>query len=188
LLDSFRKLVRRCLEGDQLAMRALVDRYQGQVFGLCYRMLGNRQDAEDVVQETFLRVLQSLHRWDASRDFEPWLLAIAGNRCRTALAARKRRPHWQTLVEPPAEPVCRQGNAAQLFEELAKGLQLLRDDYREAFVLFHDQGLSYEQIAQVIGRPLGTVKTWIHRARRELMAYLIERELLPECEHVVRDV
>lgn len=117
MLESCRKLVRRCLEGDQLAMRALVERYQGQVFGLCYRMLGNRQDAEDATQETFIRVLHSLRRWDSSRAFEPWLLAIAGNRCRTALAARKRRPHWHTLVEPPVEPACPSSDVRQLSEE-----------------------------------------------------------------------
>lgn len=188
MADGFRKLVRRCLEGDQLAMRALVLRYQGQVFGLCYRMLGNRQDAEDAVQETFIRVLHSLRRWDPSRDFEPWLLAIAGNRCRSALAARKRRPAWQTLVEPPAEAAQQGDDAVQLAEEVQRGLLLLRHDYREAFVLFHEHGLSYEQIAHALERPLGTIKTWIHRARAELMEYLIQRRVLPECEHVVRAV
>ena len=61
----------------------LVNRFRGQVFGLCYRMLGQRQDAEDAAQETFVRVLKNLHRWDPARPFEPWLLTIAGNRCRT---------------------------------------------------------------------------------------------------------
>src|SRR5258706_4598173 len=98
-LDDLRPLIRRCLTGDQGAMLALVERFQGQVFGLCYGMLGQRQDAEDVAQETFVRVLKNLHRWDAGRDFEPWLLAIAGNRCRTALSTRKRRPAGEVLPE-----------------------------------------------------------------------------------------
>ena len=68
--DDLRPLIRRCLTGDQGAMLALVERFRGQVFGLCYRMLGQRQDAEDVAQETFIRVLKNLHRWDAARDFE----------------------------------------------------------------------------------------------------------------------
>ena len=66
-------------------MAALVDRFQGQVFGLCYRMLGHRQDAEDVTQESFSRALRSLKSWDNQRAFRPWLMAIAGNRCRTWL-------------------------------------------------------------------------------------------------------
>ena len=85
MIGDLRQVVNRCLNGDQGAMYDLVARFKGQVFGLCYRMLGHRQDAEDVAQETFVRVLKNLHRWDQQRDFEPWLLAIAGNRCRTAL-------------------------------------------------------------------------------------------------------
>src|SRR3954468_21863612 len=98
-LDDLRPLIRRCLTGDQGACLALVERFQGQVFGLCYRMLGQRQDAEDAAQETFVRVLKNLHRWDQAREFQPWLLAIAGNRCRTALAARRRRPAAEATVE-----------------------------------------------------------------------------------------
>ena len=97
--NDLRTLVKRCLAGDQGSMLALVERFQGQVFGLCYRMLGQRQDAEDAAQETFVRVLKNLHRWDQGRDFQPWLLAIAGNRCRTALAARRRRPTPEPAVE-----------------------------------------------------------------------------------------
>src|SRR5437773_9623310 len=92
-------LVKRCLAGDQGAMLALVERFRGQVFGLCYRMLGQRQDAEDAAQETFVRVLKNLHRWDSARASQPWLLAIAGNRCRTALAARRKRPASDLAVE-----------------------------------------------------------------------------------------
>jgi pSer/pThr/pTyr-binding forkhead associated (FHA) protein len=67
--EDLRKLVQRCLDGQQDAMQLLVERYQSQVFGLCYRMLSNREDAEDATQETFIRVLKSLERWDATRDF-----------------------------------------------------------------------------------------------------------------------
>src|SRR6476620_2287069 len=92
-------LVGRCLAGDQPAMLALVERFRGQVFGLCYRMLGQRQDAEDAAQETFVRVLKNLHRCDSARDFQPWLFAIAGNRCRTALSARRKRPATDAAME-----------------------------------------------------------------------------------------
>src|SRR5262245_66472034 len=88
---DLKRLVAHCLAGDQGAMLQLVERFRGQVFGLCYRMLCQRQDAEDAAQETFVRVLKHLHRWDQTREFEPWLLAIAGNRCRTALPSGKRR-------------------------------------------------------------------------------------------------
>ena len=80
-------------------MVELVDAHHGQVFGLCYRMLRHRHDAEDVTQESFVRALRSLAKWDSTREFLPWLLAIAGNRCRTLLAERMRRPPTTSLIE-----------------------------------------------------------------------------------------
>jgi RNA polymerase sigma-70 factor, ECF subfamily len=178
--SDLQSLVGQCLTGDQAAMLALVERFRGQVFGLCYRMLGQRQDAEDAAQETFVRVLKNLHRWDQARDFEPWLFAIAGNRCRTALSARKRRPMSEAILDiiPDKEPDHRP--AQQLAEEVQLALATLRDEYRQAFVLFHEQELSYADIAAAMEVPLGTIKTWVHRARRELIEYLRKRGAIPE--------
>ena len=173
-------LVERCLSGDQAAMLALVEHFRGQVFGLCYRMLGQREDAEDAAQETFVRVLKNLHRWDQARDFEPWLLAIAGNRCRTALAARKRRPLAEPTVELVADDAPDERPGQQLAEELRLALDGLRDDYKQAFLLFHEHELSYAEIADAMEIPLGTVKTWVHRARRELVDALRLRGAIPE--------
>lgn len=178
--DELRTLVRRCIAGDQAAMLALVERFRGQVFGLCYRMLGQRQDAEDVAQETFVRVLKNLHRWDAERDFEPWLFAIAGNRCRTAMSTRKRRPSSEILLDqiPCGSPDMQA--ARNLAEEVHLALATVREDYRQAFVLFHEQELSYAEIAEAMNVPLGTVKTWVHRARRELIDQLRRRGVVEE--------
>ena len=96
LADEIRLLVDDCRRGDQRAMAALVDRFRDRVFGLCLRMVGQRQDAEDMTQETFVRALRSLASWDSQRDFQPWLLAIAGNRCRTLLATRRGGRHRST--------------------------------------------------------------------------------------------
>jgi RNA polymerase sigma-70 factor, ECF subfamily len=178
--DELRPLIRRCLTGDQGAMLCLVQRFQGQVFGLCYRMLGQRQDAEDVAQETFVRVLKNLHRWDAARDFEPWLLAIAGNRCRTALSTRKRRPTAEILPEQVSDGLPDVQAVKNLAEEVALALVGIRDDYRQAFVLFHEQELSYGEIAEAMSVPLGTIKTWVHRARRELIDELQRRGVVAE--------
>jgi RNA polymerase sigma-70 factor (ECF subfamily) len=178
---DLRRLVRQCVGGDQAAMLALVERFRGQVFGLCYRMLGQRQDAEDAAQETFVRVLKNLHRWDPARDFEPWLLAIAGNRCRTALATRKRRPAGSdALIDQLPDDAPDLAAARHLAEEVHLALAEVRDDYRQAFVLFHEQELSYAEIAETMEVPLGTVKTWVHRARRELIDLLRRRGALPE--------
>ena len=167
----------------------LVDRYRNQVFGLCYRMLGHRQDAEDAAQETFVRALKSLARWDQDRDFEPWLLAIAGNRCRTALAARGRRPAMAGLSDDQYVDDSPDFEAARnLAEEMHLALGRIRAEYREAFVLFHEHELTYEHIAKMLERPLGTIKTWIRRARHELVALLQKREVVWESRHEMRRV
>lgn len=176
--DDLRELLNRCIAGEPEALIELVDRYRGQVFGLCYRMLGQREDAEDAAQETFIRVLKHLARWDPSRDFEPWLLAIAGNRCRTMLAARKRRPAMQRLAEPLEDKAPDMQAASNLAEEVRLALLRLRYELRQAFVLFHDNQLSYAEIAEAMNCPIGTIKTWVHRARRELMAHLRRRGVI----------
>lgn len=178
--EDLRTLVRHCLAGNQPAMLALVERFRGQVFGLCYRMLGQRQDAEDAAQETFVRVLKNLHRWDQARDFQPWLLAIAGNRCRTALAARRRRPTTEAAVEWIADDAPDQRPAQNLAEEVRLALSELRPEYRQAFLLFHEQELAYGQIAEAMKVPLGTIKTWVHRARKELIEHLRRRDAIPQ--------
>jgi RNA polymerase sigma-70 factor (ECF subfamily) len=182
---ELRPLVQRCLSGDQSAMLALVERFRGQVFGLCYRMLGQRQDAEDCAQETFVRVLKNLHRWDPGRDFEPWLLAIAGNRCRTALSSRKRRPVSDGMVEQLPDDAPDERAAQHLGEEVQLALAIVRVEYRQAFVLFHEHELSYAEIAESMSVPLGTVKTWVHRARKELIEELRRRGVVPEPRNAV---
>jgi RNA polymerase sigma-70 factor (ECF subfamily) len=178
--EDFPILVNRCIAGNQPAIGELVDRFRGQVFGLCYRMLGQREDAEDATQETFLRVVNNLHRWDPTRAFEPWLLTIAGNRCRTKLAKRKRRPNVLTLDYPVPDATVENRKAELLAEEVTLGLVGIRDEYRKAFLLFHQKEMSYLEIAEVMQVPLGTVKTWVHRARRELINRLRKRGVLGE--------
>lgn len=187
--DDVRSLITRCLQRDEGAMLALVERFRGQVFGLCYRMLGQRQDAEDAAQETFVRVLKNLDRWDPTRDFEPWLLAIAGNRCRTALSNRMKRAAPQVLQDDSVAEAGLDLQAARgLAEEVQLAMSRLRDEYREAFVLFHEQELSYAEIAEIMNCPVGTVKTWIHRARLEMMQFLRSRGIGQEFRHAMRKV
>src|SRR3954451_1911137 len=92
-----RALVEALRAGDARAPRLLIERFQGVLFGVCLRMMGHRQDAEDVLQEVFLRALRAVSGFDGNRPLRPWLLGIAANRCRTALGRRSRRP-------PPTEP------------------------------------------------------------------------------------
>lgn len=179
LLEDVRLLVNRALAGDQLAMLQIVERYKQRVFSLCYRMLGQREDAEDVSQEAFVRVLNNLPRWDQDRAFEPWLMTIAANRCRTQLAKRKRREPIQTLPFPPADDRWSKEHAAeQLLEEVELVLETISENHRNAFELFHKKQLNYASIAAELGVPVGTAKTWVHRARNELIRQLTARQVL----------
>lgn len=177
-LAELQELVGRCQAGHSSALREFISRYEGPVFGLCYRMLAQRQDAEDMAQETFVRAVRHLHQWDQQRDILPWLLAIAGNRCRSLLATRKRRPVNTELFEVAAEDSQHDSAAELLREELQRALSRLRPEYAQAFVLFHERELPYEAIGQLLEVPLGTIKTWIHRARKELVQTLRAREAL----------
>lgn len=170
-----RELVVRCLRGDDGAIAALIERFQGRIYGLCYRMLGHRHDAEDAVQETFVRAVRSLAQWDATREFSPWLSAIAANRCRTMMERRAKRKTATGDVELAADDRPDRHAALQLAEEVQRALGGLREDYRQAFLLFHVDQLSYADIGAALEVPLGTVKTWVHRARLELAAALRER-------------
>lgn len=176
-------LVRRCLRGDTLAVRELVDRYQGEVYGLCVRLLGHRHDAEDVGQEVFLRVFRSLRRWDSSRPLRPWIMGIAVNRCRTWMTQRARRPelvdylHETAAGSPDHAP---DDGATELLSEIRAAVEALRPDYRTVFVLFHEQGRPYEEIAAILERPVGTIKTWLHRARLEVLERLRQRGMVTD--------
>ena len=169
-------LVEALRAGDPQAPRLLIERYQGVVFGLCYRMMSHRQDAEDVAQEAFVRALRSIAGFDVTRPLRPWLLEIAANRCRTALARRARRPPLSSgAIEDRPDPRPGLADPDDLAGELERGLQALRPEYRLVFALFHEQNLSYEEIAESISRPVGTVKTWLHRARAQLAEDLSRR-------------
>ena len=174
-------LVTRCLAGDQFSFTQLIDRFRGQVYGLCYRMLRQREDAEDATQETFARVAKNLHRWDPQRKFEPWLLTIAGNRCRTKLSKRKNRPAHFSLEVPIADNRDELRHGKQMVEEIDLALSNIRQEYRIAFQKFHFQQQSYAAIADEMEVPLGTVKTWVYRARKEVILKLRNRGVV--CGH-----
>lgn len=188
LADDLRALVTRCLAGQASAQIDLMNRFQGPVFGFCMRMLRQWEDAEDCTQETMIRVMRNLHRWDPTRKFEPWLYTIAGNRCRTRLSKRSKRPNSVSLEVAVEDSSQLYREAELLSEEIELVLEELRVQYRNAFTLFHRHELSYEEIGEMMGVPLGTVKTWVHRARRELVSGLAKRGVVEESNRELHSI
>jgi RNA polymerase sigma-70 factor (ECF subfamily) len=174
-------LVQRCLANDPAAARELVERFQTDVLTLCRRLLAHVHDAEDVTQEVFLRIFRSLRSWDSQRPLRPWILSIAVNRCRTWIGRRGKGPELADYLHEAPDPRPTD-DSSELVREIRAAVDALRDEYREVFVLFHEHGRSYEEISEVVDRPVGTVKTWLHRARLELLDRLKSRGLVPEEE------
>ena len=170
-------ILRRCLAGDELAYRELVERYQRQVFSLARRMVGSAEDAEDLTQETFVRMFKALERYDPSRPFSAWLFTIATRLCIDHLRRRRVRPISMVQREPGGDEEYtleiedrgpRPDEQAVHAEEEGRVQDLidsLPHHYRIVVLLRHQQDLSYEEIAEALHLPLGTVKARIHRAR-----------------------
>ena len=182
--DNDRQLVGRCLAGEPAAIRSLFETHQGAIFGLCYRMLGHWQDAEDVAQDSLLRGVRYLAHWDPERPLRPWRLAIAANRCRTHRGRRQ-------LAMRPVEdlellPDSQRGPSRELAEELQQALDELREEYRLCFVLHHVNQLGLAEIGEMLNCPEGTVKTWLFRARKQLAESLRRRGVAMQVDHDVR--
>jgi RNA polymerase sigma-70 factor (ECF subfamily) len=179
-------LVRRCLAGDEKAYRELVEMYQARVFSLALRMVRRVEDAEDVVQETFIRMFRALDRYDPSRPFGAWLFSIASRLCIDQIRRRKLQPISLTqrdredeeyeieVVDPGMRP---DETTARAEEEQRTRVLIdsLPPHYRIVVLLRHQQDLAYEEIAEALQLPLGTVKARIHRARA-LLRERLERE------------
>ena len=160
-----RKTIERCRAGQTEAFGELVRQYQSQAIGHALTLLGNLPDALDAVQDAFVAAYQALGRFDASRRFYPWLYTILRNRCYKVLTSRARRPVTDIddiqLLAPPAEEVSGDESAA-----VQRVLQELAPEDRELLVLKHLDGLTYEELAQRLGVPAGTVMSRLYHARR----------------------
>ncbi len=175
-------LILRVLGGERDLFRALVERYERRVYAVALRILGDRHDAEDASQETFVRAFRALEGFDATRAFVSWLLAIATNVARRHLQ-RRRRPAplaegdaaWAGDTTSEGE---REESAAVLRTAVAECLGRLSEPKRRALVLLHRDRRSYAEIAAIMDVPIGTVKTAIHRARVELREMLQARDLM----------
>ena len=182
------ELCRAARAGDQAAFSQLVIRYQRPVYSLIYRMVRNRELAEDLAQDTFIKMLNAINSYRPEYKFSSWIFKIANN----AAIDQLRRRELDTLsldgsphaidAETIEATTLQIGSEqeSQLDEVASKelGLQIehaiaqLRPEYRSCILLRHVEGRPYEEIAEILDLPLGTVKTYIHRARNELRTLL----------------
>jgi RNA polymerase sigma-70 factor (ECF subfamily) len=177
-------IVRRVLKGDRAAFELLVRRYQGGLFRFLYHLLGgDRSRAEEVAQEAFLKVFSHLGRYDQSKKFSTWLYAIARNVAIDEM--KKARPIPFSALADPAEGsswiedrvreertpalICAE-NEEQL--SITRALAELPPEYRDVVVLRYFEGLSYVEIAEILGQPVTTVKIRLFRAKKRLLALL----------------
>jgi RNA polymerase sigma-70 factor (ECF subfamily) len=170
-------VVSRALAGDPDAFAILVDRHAAVCLRYATRMLGSRDDAEDVLQDSLMRAFRALPAYDRARDFRTWLLSIVANRCRTALATRRRRDRFLVADGAERAAVAIAGADADSDEIGAVQWALAKLDatHREAFLLKHVEGLSYEEIASVTGAGISALKMRVRRAC-ERMRDLLEDE------------
>lgn len=170
--------------GQDAAYRELVRRYERPIFSLVYRMVRDRELAEDLAQETFVKALNAIESYRPEFKFSSWIFKIANNAAIDHLRRRELdtlsldgSPHAETpeAIEATAlqigdrqETALEEVEARELGGEIETAISRLRPEYRSCILLRHVEGRAYEEIAEILALPLGTVKTYIHRARNEL--------------------
>lgn len=182
-------LIGRFQQGDVQAFDVLVRRYKDQLLNYVFRFVGNRTDAEDIVQETFLRVYKNKHYYKEIAKFSTWVYTIAGNLAKTELRRRKRRKIFSVsnfvnderdfdipdLNRNPEKEV----DGSMKDDIIQKTIEKLPPKFKEVILLRDVQGFAYEEISQILNIPLGTVKSRVNRGRLKLqedLKFLLDNE------------
>lgn len=179
------RLVESCQQGRMECFAELVERYRTRIYNMAYRMVHSREEAEDITQEAFLNVYRALGSFKGER-FSPWIYKIASNLCLDYL--RRRRPPMVSLDAPVGPEGDMQREVADetalpeeealadaLGSDVQRAIDSLPEKYRTVAVLRHIEDLAYEEIAEILSLPLGTVKTRLFRAREILRVRLADR-------------
>ena len=185
-----KELAKLAAKGREMAFRELLSRYERPVFSLVYRMVRDRTLAEDLSQEAFIRAFNAIESYKPRYKFSSWIFKIANNHTIDHLRKRKLdtvsidgSPHARTseeeaqtrlVVESHEEAPDKYVEARELGGQIEEAIGLLRPEYQTAVLLRHVEGYTYEEISEIMELPLGTVKTYLHRARGELKGLLSE--------------
>lgn len=188
MTDIGLSLIRRCKARDGDAFSLLFERYEGYLYRLCFKYLGNKEDALDLMQETYLKVFRNIESFDEKKDFLPWLRKITVNSCLNFLRIRQRinlsldhsndegREFYENI--PAAENVEEKVVALTVREGIRQGLECLSPDARMILTMHYLEGASYQEMSATLNQPLGTVKNSLFRARKHLKTILLKKGLL----------
>lgn len=179
-----KKRIKQVIKGDQDAFGEIVEIYKNSVYQICYRMLGNRHEAEDMAQEAFIRAYVNINSFNQNLKFSTWLFRIATNLCIDRI--RKKKPDYYLDAEvsgtegltmysqiPSNTPLPEaELESMELQEMVQKEILKLPEKYRSPIVLKYMEDLSLNEISEILDLPLGTVKTRIHRGRESLRQQL----------------
>jgi len=183
-------LIRRCKRRDREAFSVLLSRYEGDLFRLCFKYLGNKEDALDALQDIMIKVFQNIGSFDESREFSPWIKKIAVNTCLNYRRDREKRWHLSLDfedeqgrpllqgIQAAGESIDDQVAGLTTQEAVREGMALLPPGPRMVLTLHYLQGLSCQEIARLLDQPLGTVKNSLFRARGLLKSVLINKGML----------
>ena len=179
-----KKRIKQVIKGDQDAFGEIVEIYKNSIYQLCYRMLGNRHEAEDIAQEAFIRAYVNIRSFNQDLKFSTWIFRIATNLCIDRL--RKKKPDYyldaevagtegltmysQVSSDSPLPET--EVESLELQETVQKEILKLPEKYRSAIVLKYMEDMSLNEISEILELPLGTVKTRIHRGREALRQQL----------------
>lgn len=183
------ELVRHFLAGDRHAFSQIVRKYQDRVFSICFRWLGDREFAQEIAQDVFIAIFKSLANFRGDCQLSTWIFRVTINHCKNARLYRKRRawekhepiegtphdddrPRELPSNEPSADSRAIRTDAEQLVSE---GLAALTEEHRQIIILRDIEDLDYDEIAEILSIPRGTVKSRLHRARAELAEVLRNR-------------
>jgi RNA polymerase sigma-70 factor (ECF subfamily) len=177
--DPDQELVARSLEGDAAAFSQLVSRHQDKVYALANRFMRDPTLAEDMAQEAFLKAFRLLKSFKGRSKFSTWLYKVTCNVCLTELSRRRKR--GELLQSEPSEPSTAKrpdetASEDDLAELIRAAVNELPPRYAGAVRLYYFEEKSYEEVAAALDIPVGTLKTWLHRARKQLRA-LVEKEI-----------
>jgi RNA polymerase sigma-70 factor (ECF subfamily) len=180
------RLIAECLQGQSAAFGELVHRYQGRLYNTVFRLVGNAEDAQDVVQEAFLSAYQSLGSFKGDSQFFTWIYRIAIN---AAISLKRKQkstvsidaggPEGATIDPLDASECSQPGHALEVAEEeqqLQDALTKLSPEHRTVLIMKEIEGHKYETIAEILEVPIGTIRSRLHRARLELRAILQETD------------